>query len=370
MPANLPEVQFAERDAGTIEASIITGYEAISGRTLSPGDPVRLFLESIAAIIINQRSVIDFTGKQNLLAYARDEYLDALGQLVIVERLEPQPAVTTIEYTLSEAQPSAYSVPEGTEVTNGDLIFETIELLEIPAGETQGTVSAECSQAGTIGNGLLPGQIRSQVKPLPFVQSVTNTVTTQGGADREADDPMRERIRLAPSQFSVAGPEAAYVFWARSANQAIIDVSVESPTPVVVEVRVLLEGGEIPQQEIIDQVEETLTQLDVRPLTDDVQVMAPTAENYTIDFDYWINTRNNAQSVTIQQAVEDAVEDYRIWQRSAIGRDINPDELVERVKAAGAKRLVVRSPSFTVLDRTQVAQDTSVSALYQGLEDA
>jgi len=49
---NLPEVSFAERDAATIEANIITIYEAVSGRQLSPGDPVRLIISARPAFVI------------------------------------------------------------------------------------------------------------------------------------------------------------------------------------------------------------------------------------------------------------------------------------------------------------------------------
>jgi len=47
----------------------------------------------------------------------------------------------------------------------------------------------------------------------------------------EADDDYRERITLAPSSFSVAGPEAAYIFHARSASGDVLDASAISPTP-------------------------------------------------------------------------------------------------------------------------------------------
>ncbi len=66
----LDDISFAETDPATIEREIITLYETLTGRSLAKGDPVRLFLESIALVIIQQRTLIDYTGKQNLLAYA------------------------------------------------------------------------------------------------------------------------------------------------------------------------------------------------------------------------------------------------------------------------------------------------------------
>lgn len=372
---NLPQVSFAERDAATIEASIITTYEAISGRQLSPGDPVRLFLEAVAAIIINQRSIIDYAAKQNLLSYAEGEFLDALGALVLGPdggRLPAKPAITTVRFTLSAVQGSTYTVPIGTELSGANLLFETSALLEIDAGDLTGDVLVQAVVPGVAGNGVLTGQIKTLVLPLPFMASVSNLSTTQGGAEAESDDNFYQRIRLAPDSFSVAGPEGAYVFWARTANQSIIDVSVYGIDiePGNVYVRPLLEGGVLPGSPVLNQVEAVLTDSTIRPLTDNVIVLAPTAENYTIDIDYWIASDRITEVSNIQTRVAAAVEEYRIWQRSKIGRDINPDELIQRMKTAGAKRVVVTTPVFTVLTNTEVAQETAVTVGYQGLEDA
>lgn len=75
----LPEIEFAPQSAAEIEAQVITGYEKALGRTLQPGDPERLFLESLAYFIAVQNAVINFAGRQNLLAYATGGHLDHLG---------------------------------------------------------------------------------------------------------------------------------------------------------------------------------------------------------------------------------------------------------------------------------------------------
>lgn len=77
--SNLNPISFAETDAETVKTEIIKKYEEASGRTLAQGDPIRLFLLTIADVIIHQRELIDFTGKMNLLAYAEGDYLDHLG---------------------------------------------------------------------------------------------------------------------------------------------------------------------------------------------------------------------------------------------------------------------------------------------------
>ena len=63
MSLNLAPVIFADKDSETIVEDLISRYEMAAKVTLYPGDPVRLFLETIAYIISYQRSLIDFTGK-------------------------------------------------------------------------------------------------------------------------------------------------------------------------------------------------------------------------------------------------------------------------------------------------------------------
>ena len=336
---NLQPVTFIETDPEAIRSEIITGFEKASGRTLTAGDPVRLFLLSIADVIIQQRTAIQVASQQNLLAYAQGEYLDALGTLLAVTRLEESRAVTTIRFTLSQALGSVYTIPAGTEVTNGVVTFATDEELLIPIGETTGEVTASCTTTGPAGNDYLAGQINTIVKPMTFVQSAENITITTGGANAESDADFADRIRLAPNSFSVAGPEKAYIYHAKSVSASIIDVSIDSPTPGEVDVYPLLTGGTLPTEEIRQQILEHLSDETIRPLTDYVQVLSPEAVNYEIVVDYWINREDSSRAAQIQTAVEAAVEEYRLWQQGKIGRDIVPMKLLQLVSIAGASRV-------------------------------
>ncbi|MNP79071.1 hypothetical protein D3C76_1768200 [compost metagenome] len=60
---------------------------------------------------------------------------------------------------------------------------------------------------------------------------------------------------------------------------------------------------------------------------------------------------------------------YQLWQRSKLGRDINPSELIARVMAAGALRVNVTAPVYTALTATQVAQQGATTLTYGGLVD-
>lgn len=365
---NLPDITFAEKSAQQIEADIVNRYAQITGQSLAPADPRRKFIQAIVPILAQQRALIDFSAKQNLLGYSAGDYLDHIGALTKTERLQPSYAKTTVRFNLSTAVQQ--TIPAGTRVTAGDgVFFATIQDVTVQVGQTYADVECQCTQAGEIGNGYLPGQINLLVDPLQWVKSVTNITESEGGADIEADDPYAERIHQAPKSFSVAGPDGAYLYWARTANQSIIDVSVRSPSPGMVEIRPLLTGGGIPGQEILDAVLAVLSAKTIRPLTDNVQVLAPEQVSYDISLTYWISTNDASLAASIQTKVNQAVEDYKTWQKSKLGRDIDPSELITRVKNAGAKRVVVTLPAYQLIQSYQVAKDNLVTVTYGGLED-
>lgn len=368
--ADLPEINLIDVDADQITNNIITTYEALQGVKLFPGDPVRVFLLSLASIIVQQRVLINDAARQNLLRYAAGNVLDAIGDFFETARLPASGALVTLRFTLSAPQTSAVTIPAGTRATpGGNVYFATNEVLTISPGETSGTIAATCTMPGTAGNGYLIGQINNLVDPVAFVAAVTNTTASNGGSDEEDDDAYRIRINESPEKFSVAGPTGAYEYWAKTANPGIIDVSVISPAPVEVNIYVLMEGGELPAQEVLDQVTEVLTDDTVRPLTDMVTVLAPTETKYDIEYTYFIDRTNASQATAIQQAVATANDAYVLWQKSKIGRDINPSKLFGMLMDAGVRRVVINSPVYTVIDKTAVAMAQNVNVTFGGLED-
>lgn len=365
----LPNIDFTEKSAAKIEAEIIAKYEQTAGRILAKGDPVRLFLEAVAAVIAQQRVIIDFSAKQNLLAYSTGTYLDHLGDRQGVVRLPEQSAMATVRFSLPIAQTFAVSIPQGTRVTpGGSVFFATQEAIEITPGATYVDAVVTCTQSGSIGNDFAIGQINKLVDPLPYIAKVENVTPSAGGVDEESDDNFRLRIRQAMERYSVAGPRLAYDFWARTAHQGIIDVSVRSPAAGEVEIRPLMEGG-LPSSEILDAVLKICSADDVRPLTDRVSVLAPERVAYSIDITYFIDRVEAISISAIQAQVETAVGEYIAWQKAKLGRDINPSALIKRVMDAGAKRVSVTSPVYTALESWQIAQEDNVTVNYGGLED-
>ena len=370
MLKNLPDINFVTADSDEMETVCVKVVEEYLGRTLAKSDPVFLLIKAFLAIIIQQRLLIDEVAKQNLLAYSTGNYLEHLAALVGVERLEASRAVTTVEVELSAAREQTTVIRQGTRVTADSKIFFALdEDVVFLAGETKKTCAATCTVDGETGNNYAIGELNKIVDNQPWLKSIVNITKSEGGADTESDDALRERIHSAPESFSCAGSIGAYRFHAMSASALISDVFVGSSAPGKVEVYVLLQNGELPSTEILNLVKNKLNSNKVRPLTDEVRVLAPTKLNYSIDATYYISQEDSSQAAQIIAAVETAKNDYIDWQRSKLGLDILPDELIYRLKSVGVKRVVVRSPAYTVVNEACVAIPTSTNLIYGGLED-
>lgn len=367
----LPPVIFVPKDPKEAESKLIKGWEKGGGKPLYPADPRRLFFKTVADADVRLSAQLDYAAKMNLLPYAKGEFLDHLGYLLGVTRLTASASTTTEKFTLSAAQPGAVVIPPGTRVTKQgtSIYFATRSAAVIPAGTPEINVLVDCTEAGTVGDGFLPGELDTLVDPLPWIASVSNLTATVGGANIEDDEAYRERIHIAPEKFSTAGPTGAYEYWAKTAQTDIIDVSIYSPNPGQVEILPLLAGGLIPNEAVLTRVYDTLNSDTIRPLTDQVIVSAPIVENYDISLTWWIYTKDLPFQATIAAAVETAVDEWILWQKSKIGRDINVSELIERIKQVGVKRVEVVSPEFTKILPTKlaVAQDKTIK--FGGDED-
>ena len=370
--SNLPEILFCDYDASAVEQKVITAYEAIAETHLYPGDPVRLFLESLAYIVAQQRFVIDWSAKQNLLAFAAGEYLDHLGALTDTPRMRARAARTTMRFSLTAPLEFAVPIPAGTRCTpDGELVFATDAAVEIPAGAVSVDAAATCSQPGATGNGFVSGQINKLMTPLAYVSATQNVTLSLGGTDIETDASLRQRIQLAPEKYTSAGSTGAYFYHALSAHQDIVDVAVYSPSPGVVDVRPLMAGGELPGDEILALVAAVLDADRVIPLCDTCRVLSPEPVAYALDITYYVLRSDAARIADIQGKVIAAVDEFALWQKSKMGRDITPSKLVALVHAAGAKRVEVASPAaWSKLEAWQVARESSTRVIYGGFEDA
>ena len=375
---NAPDISFIDgRTIDDIRGEMVADFERYM--TEATGKPVSLARASVhrmeiyaaTAQIYQAMQYIDRAGKQNLLKYSYSDYLDNVALLKGITREPAKAATTTLRFTLSAERTTVTGIPQGTRVsTVGAIYFQTTEYREIQAGEMTVDVPAICTVPGIEGNDLEPGELRILVDPIPYTDSVANIYTTEGGAEIESDEELAERAYLAPGSYSTAGPAGAYEYWVKAYNQAIGDVKICSDQQAgTVDVYFLMDDGAEPGEEMIRGLEEYLRTGDMRPMDDLVNVAAPEAVPYSVNFKYWINRSDAAMATTIQAAVEAAVAKYLEWQRH-IGRDINPSKLVQMVMAAGAKCVEITAPQRTAVAGAAVAGITETpTIIYGGLED-
>lgn len=345
------ELSFLEYDVDAITAANIARFETHAGRKLFPGDPMRMIIQAFSYIQSLQAADANASVNQNFISYATGTNLEAIGALFDVPRRAAEPARTTLRFSIGTARASATLIPQGTRATveGSSLYFATERAAEIPAGILYVDVIAAASETGLIGNGYAPGEITTLVDVTPFITAVHNITPSADGSLVEDDDSLRERIREAPTRFSVAGPEDAYVTMTKDARADIDSVSVVSPTPRVLNIYFTLTGGAIPAPETLAEVAEYLNDRYRRPMSDLLNVLAPVQVAYSVDLTYWINRNDVAKADEIDTAIKLAVTDWVAWQRGKLGRDINPSELIRRIMNAGAKRVAVRAPNFTVM---------------------
>lgn len=377
--ARLPDISFiGDISLTDIQDQLIADYEEKYAQEtgqavqLKSGEPITLMLRACAVQILQMYVNIDKAGKMNFLKYAYGDFLDNLGALKGVERQDEEAASCTVEFTLSAPRPSTVAIPAGTRVTTqaADIYFATDEYAEIPSGSTSVQVICTALTKGTQGNGYTAGSISVLVDPIAYISSVSNTTTTDGGASRESDESLADRIYLAPANYSVAGPRSAYEYFVKEAYAGIGDVMVTSPEANLIDIRVIGEDGEDIPAEVCQRIKTYLEDGEIKPMGDVItNVSGPESVSYDIDITYYINRSDTASVTTIQSAVQAAVAEYVSWQSSKIGRDIEPSKLIELVMAAGAKRVEVTAPVHTAITSAMIARADTQTVSYGGAED-
>ncbi len=375
---NLPEISFIEGITyegilNEMVADFETKYTEETGRKikLRPGDKEHIHLRVLAGQYYQMYQQLDYAAKMNLLKYSKGDFLKHLGAFKKTFIQEPRAAAVKVRFTLSEVRKDVIYIPEGTRVTAGDgVYFATDDYAEVAAGESYADVTCTCETAGDIGNNYQPGTIEIIVDPVPYVKSVVNVTKSDGGSGEESEESFRERIFLAPSSYSVAGPADAYEYWVKQYNSAAIeDVKIYEPVEAIVDIRILLQGGALPSETFCSGCLQYLKDNPIIPLTDNNYVLPPDVVGYDLKATYYISRSDINNVKSIQDSIEAAKDTYLNWQRTKIGRDLNPDALIEFVRAAGGKRCVIESPVFTVIPETSVAQEKTVEFVYGGIED-
>lgn len=386
----MSDINFVNIDAKAINLKIINDFEELIGEPLYPGDERRIFLQQLTPLIVGIKHEINDSAKQNLLRYSRGEKLDGIGEdLFFTERLEAQKASCKCKCKLSKIQDTDIVIPANTRVSpDGNIYFKTREKITICSGQLEAIGILDAEKVGPEFNGFIPGQINLMVDLIPFVESIVNIEMSAGGSNIESDERYRERCRLSQKALSTAGPDDAYIAFAKGAHPSIVDAKPTSPSPGVVKIVILLDGAVTPTEEIINKVLEDCSRRDRRPLTDNVEVEGCEEVQYDINLTYYLDRNHSYKEAIYRKAIEGesldlttgAIREYINWQQSNLGKSINPDELRYRIQDAATystttndkftavRKIELTSPTHIDIKDIQVAKARNINVVYGGLD--
>ena len=184
----------------------------------------------------------------------------------------------------------------------------------------------------------------------------------------ESNDSLRRRVQLSFEGFSTAGPEGAYIFHALGSDARVLDADARSPVPGQVIVAVLSNvGSGVAASDLLEAVDATLSDEDVRPLTDQVLVESAVIVNYAIvaqltlypgpDADVVLSAANSA-------AIAYAEANHRL------GRDVTLSGLYAALHQEGVQNVVLTSPGASItVARNEASYCTGITITSVGVDE-
>lgn len=184
----------------------------------------------------------------------------------------------------------------------------------------------------------------------------------------EADDSLRRRVQLSFEGFSTAGPEGAYVFHSLGSDARVLDADARSPVPGQVIVAVLSSTGSgTAESDLLEAVEATLSDEDVRPLTDQVLVESAVIVNYSIVAQLTLYPGPDADVVL--SAANAAAAAYAETNHR-LGRDVTLSGLYAALHQEGVQNVLLTSPPSSIaIARNQASFCTGIAITSVGVDE-
>lgn len=188
---------------------------------------------------------------------------------------------------------------------------------------------------------------------------VTTEATDTTDAVTESDEAFRLRAQSAFEGMSVAGPSAAYEYFARSASGKVADARASSPSPAEVIIAVLsTEGDGSASPELITAVTTAVNDEEVRPLGDRVTVRSAEIVDYEIDATLYLYP--GPESEPIINAADASLQRFLKANDRKISRDVARSAISAALHVQGVQRVVLNSPAEDLrISDTQAARNTN-----------
>lgn len=198
---------------------------------------------------------------------------------------------------------------------------------------------------------------------------VITEATDSTDAVTESDEALRLRAQAAFEGMSVAGPSAAYEYFARSASGQVSDARATSPSPAEVVVAVLsTEGDGTASAALLAAVAAAVNDEEVRPLGDRVTVQSAEIVEYEIDATLYLYP--GPESEPIINAAMASLKAFLADNDKKIGRDIVRSAISAALHVQGVQRVVINMPAADLqIDNTQAARNTGYTVDNGGTDE-
>lgn len=193
--------------------------------------------------------------------------------------------------------------------------------------------------------------------------------TDTSDAVMESDEALRLRAQSAFEGMSVAGPSAAYEYFARSASGKVADARATSPAPAEVVIAILSTDGDgTASPELLAAVTAAVNDEEVRPLGDRVTVRSADIVDYSIDAELFLYP--GPESEPIINAAMASLRGFLADNDKKIGRDVARSAISASLHVQGVQRVVLRSPSTDLqISDTQAARNIGYTVENGGTDE-
>lgn len=293
-----------------------------------------------------------------------------------LSELPPPEVIVTLDYEVilsevKEAIVSAYPEEKQSAIAAAmeleseplNVIAQVFAYREMLKTQEVNDSAAACMLSHSSGSNLDNLAANNNTKRLTITEATDST-----DAVMESDSKLRLRAQAAFEGLSVAGPTAAYEYFAKSASGKVADAKASSPAPAEVIVSVLSsEGDGTASAELIATVNAALSDESVRPVGDRLTVQSAEIINYEIVANLYFYP--GPESEPIADAAEKALQNW-LADQGSIGRDVALSAIMAALHVQGVQRVEIQSPpGNVVISDTQAARCTSVTIAKGGTDE-
>lgn len=294
--------------------------------------------------------------------------LSQLPSPTIIEALDFESILSEVKAVIVAAFPadqqSAVAAALGLESEPLTIIAQTVAYRELLLRQRINEGVAACMLSHATGDDL-----DNIAANLDTERLVITEATDTADAVTESDEALRLRAQAAFEGMSVAGPSAAYEYFARSASGKVADARATSPSPAEVVVAVLsTEGDGTASAELLTAVAAAVNDEEVRPLGDRVTVQSAEIVEYEIDATLYLYPGPESEPI-----INAALASLQTFLKNAdrkIGRDVVRSAISASLHVQGVQRVVLNSPAGDLqIDNTQAARNTRYSVDNGGTDE-